>query len=144
MTRDAFDFDCSLADRSMRRFALAIEQRGGRGYVDPRSDHPERRFRSTRLSFRILRDETGLFEDRDLTGQGLVGPLETLETRHPEFGVVRLETFPAGGWDFAVIVYVNGSIPGHRGFVRYTGFCSATRHAQVPLTEAEAAEAVTQ
>ncbi|TMJ13468.1 MAG: hypothetical protein E6G94_11995 [Alphaproteobacteria bacterium] len=145
MTRDAFDLDCSLIDPSMKRFALAVEQRGGRGYVDPRSDDPDTRFRSTALSFRILRDETRLFRDGKLNGQDIGGPVDRLETRDPKFGVVRLETFPIGrGWDVAAVVYVNGSSPGHKGFVKYTGFCSVARHAQLPLTEAEAAKVVRQ
>lgn len=145
MTGPAFDLDCSLVDASMRRFGLSIEQRGGRGYVDPRSDDPLGRFRSTRLSFRVLKDETGLFAERDLTGSAPTGSVETVETHHPELGVVRLRTFPTGeGWNLAAIVYVSGSDLRYTGFVRYSGFCNVTRHEQVPLTEAETAEHLTQ
>jgi hypothetical protein len=120
MTRPAFDLDCSLVDASMRRFALVIEQRGGRGYVDPRSDDPLGRFRSTRLSFRIVEDETGLFADSDLRGSDAPGWVETMETDHPELGVVRLRTFPTGQrGNLAAIVYVSGSDLRYTGFVRY-------------------------
>lgn len=143
VTRPAFDLDCSVVDALRSPYALAIEQRGGRGYVDPRVNHPLRRIRSTASSFRVLTDETGIFEGRDLTGQDAGGI--RVESRHPEFGVVRLRTFPAGPNRVAALVYVNGlAIAGETGFVRYTGFCDITRHAQTPLTDAEAAEVLAQ
>ena len=138
-TTPAFDLACSLVDAALRPHALAIEQRGGRGYVDPRVDHPQRRVTSTRLTFRVLRDDTGLFSDDSLIGVNDGSRLQRIEGRHPQFGFVRLETFLAGRQRLAALVYVNGLAE-----VRYTGFCAVTRHAQTPLTEAEAAEVLHQ
>ncbi len=138
-TKPAFDLDCSLVDPSLRPHALAIEQRGGRGYIDPRIDHPERRFASTSLSFRVILDDTGLFSDDRLIGVNDGYRIRRVEGEHPQFGAVRLETFPAGRDRLAALVYVNALAD-----VSYTGFCAVTRHAQTPLTEAEAAEVLNQ
>lgn len=144
VTRPALDLDCSLIDASMRRFALVIEQRGGRGYIDPRADDPGKAVRSTGLSFRVVKDETGLFAGGKPTGSTSSGSVDTVEAQHPEFGISRLRTFPTGrGLNVAAIVYVDASAHQWTGMVRYSGFCSVTRHEQVPLTEAEAIDYVT-
>jgi hypothetical protein len=143
MTRAAFDLDCTLVDASMKHYALSIEQRGGRGYFGPASNDPVKRLRTTGLNFRVVRDETGLFDGRRLTGSD-AGGLE-IEAENLALHGVRLRTFSTGeGWDVEAIVYVGAAGPRYSGFVRYSGFCKATRHEQLPLTEAEIAEIAVQ
>jgi hypothetical protein len=135
-TRPGFDLDCSLVDPRMERRSLRLEQRGGRGFEDPRQDHSQRRFRSTRLTFRIIEDETGLFGG----SAGLIGEndgfrLTRVEGSHPTAGAVRLDTAYAGRDLWAATVSVNALAE-----ISHTGFCRVARHAQTPLTAAEAAE----
>jgi hypothetical protein len=138
-TTPAFDLDCSLVDASLTDYELAIEQRGGRGYIDPRIDHPERRFASTPLTFSVIRDSTGLFSADRLMGVNDGYQVRRIEGGHPQFGSVRLETFQAGSGRLAALVYINALAE-----VRLTGFCAVTRHQQTPLTAAEVAEVLGQ
>jgi hypothetical protein len=142
MTRRSANLDCTLIDASMRRYALTIEQRGGRGYVDPRVDDPNRRFRTTALSFRVLTDETGFFQGNQLHGSD-VGQLR-FEGNHSQNGPVRVNTFTASHNQLAMIVYANVPTVTGNATVRFTGFCNVTTQAQTPLTEAEVAEVLAQ
>ena len=142
ITRHSSDLDCTLIDASLRTYALVIEQRGGRGYIDPRVDDPNARFRTTALSFRVVTDETGYFQGNQLHGSD-AGNLR-FEGNHPQNGPVRVNTFTASHNQLAMIVYANVPTVSGNATVRFAGFCNVTTHAQTPLTVAEVAEVLAQ
>ena len=131
-TVPAFDLTCRLVDERLEPRVVALQQRGGRGYLDPESRVPRR----SRIAVTLLRDDTGLFAEDD----GVIGDSDgyrptRIEAAHPVHGPVKLETFHAGGNRLAALVHTDALAR-----ISYTGFCDMVRHPQNPLTEAETRE----
>ena len=144
MTEDSYRFDCVVRDARGGQYRLVLAQDGGRGLRNPDADPNDlaaRRAGQTRISSRVVEDETSTLAGLEMGGSLVYRPgmgsgakVSTLYGRDVR-AEIRLDELASQSYAIT-IKQTFSEIPAR--VVGLVGFCSAMSTPQRPLSDPEA------
>jgi len=142
VTVPLFTIDCTLLDPELQTNRAVFRQSGGRGYVDKSQASGSARVRRTPISFVAIRDETGDFSSRELSGEWVERDfpyrIGAKLPGDPSLAQQMTLRFQRGQGDrLAVMISAR-----NESYQKYVGQCDLSSTPQAPLTSDETEDLV--